>query len=262
MGTVLNGGLLRTLLLHYWDRLRSSFWFVPASMACLAVALALSAVELDGSVNDEWLQQLSWSYSGGAEGASLLLNTVAGSMIAIAGTVFSMTLVALSLASSQLGPRMLRNFMRDTTNQVVLGTFVATFLYCLLVLRTIRRGEEVDFVPHLSVTIGMLLAIISVGVLIYFIHHISVSIQADQVVARVGRELDDAIDRLYPGDIGKPASKVMASGEADLPEAFVRNAKPVGSTEDGYLQLIDADTLINLACKEDLLLRLERRPGH
>lgn len=262
MGTVLNGGLLRTLLLHYWDRLRSSFWFVPASMACLAVALALSAVELDRSVNDEWLQQLSWSYSGGAEGASLLLNTVAGSMIAIAGTVFSMTLVALSLASSQLGPRMLRNFMRDTTNQVVLGTFVATFLYCLLVLRTIRRGEEVDFVPHLSVTIGMLLAIISVGVLIYFIHHISVSIQADQVVARVGRELDDAIDRLYPGDIGKPASKVMASGEADLPEAFVRNAKPVGSTEDGYLQLIDADTLINLACKEDLLLRLERRPGH
>jgi uncharacterized membrane protein len=250
-------------LLQYWDRLRSSFWFVPAAMACLAVALALSAVALDRSVTDDWLRQLGWSYSGGAEGASLLLGTVAGSMIAIAGTVFSMTLVALSLASSQLGPRLLRNFMRDTANQVVLGTFVATFVYCLLVLRTIRRVDEGAFVPHLSVSIGVVLAIVSVGVLIYFIHHLSVSIQADQVVARVGRELNNAIDKLFPGDLGKPASEApMASGEADLPAAFARDARPVGATGDGYLQLIDTGALMALACEEDLLLRLERRPGH
>jgi uncharacterized membrane protein len=254
---------LKTLLLQYWNRLRSSLWFVPAAMACLAVALAFSAVELDKAVDGDWLQRLGWSYSGGAEGASLLLGTVAGSMIAIAGTVFSMTLVALSLASSQLGPRMLRNFMRDTANQVVLGTFVATFVYCLLVLRTIRRAGEVAFVPHLSVSIGVLLAIVSVGVLIYFIHHISVSIQADQVVARVSRELDDGIDKLFPGHVGKPASEApMAPGEADLPAAFVRDARPVGATGDGYLQLIDAGALMGLACEEDLLLRLERRPGH
>lgn len=145
-------------------------------MACLAVALAVAAVELDKAVGDDWLERLGWSYSGGAEGASLLLGTVAGSMIAIAGTVFSMTLVAMSLASSQLGPRLLRNFMRDTANQVVLGTFVATFVYCLLVLRTIRRADEVAFVPHLSVSIGVMLAMLSIGVLIYFIHHVSVSI--------------------------------------------------------------------------------------
>ena len=190
-------------------------------MACLAVALALGAVELDKAATEDWLKRLSWIYSGGAEGASLLLGTVAGSMIAIAGTVFSMTLVALSLASSQLGPRLLRNFMRDTANQVVLGTFVATFVYCLLVLRTIRRGDEVAFVPHLAVTIGVLLAIVSIGVLIYFIHHVSVSIQADEVVAQVGRELVDGIDRLFPGHLGKPASEVSsATGEADLPSAF------------------------------------------
>ena len=94
---------MKTLLMKYWGRLRSSFWFVPAAMACLAVALAVSAVELDKAVAGDFLQRLSWSYSGGAEGASLLLGTVAGSMIAIAGTVFSMTLVALSFASSQLG---------------------------------------------------------------------------------------------------------------------------------------------------------------
>jgi uncharacterized membrane protein len=212
---------MKTLLLKYWDRLRSSLWFLPAAMACLAVALAVSAVELDKAVADDWLQRLSWIYSGGAEGASLLLGTVAGSMIAIAGTVFSMTLVALSLASSQLGPRLLRNFMRDRSNQVVLGTFVATFVYCLLVLRTIRRADEVAFVPHLAVSIGVLLAIASVGVLIYFIHHISVSIQADQVVARVGRVLEDGIDRLFPQHLGLLGSKAAeAPIHADLPAAF------------------------------------------
>jgi len=256
-------GFLKALLLKYWDRLRSSFWFVPAGMACLAMALAVGAVALDKSVADEWLQRLGWSYTGGAEGASLLLGTVAGSMIAIAGTVFSMTLVALSLASSQLGPRLLRNFMRDTANQVVLGTFVATFVYCLLVLRTIRRADEVAFVPHLAVSIGVLLAVVSIGVLIYFIHHVSVSIQADEVVARVGKELEDGIDRLFPGGLGKPVSEISrAANAAELPAAFAREARPVGAADDGYLQLIDADALMALACQEDLLLRLERRPGH
>jgi len=233
-------------------------------MAFLAAVLALSAVDLDkAAIADDWLQRLGWSYSGGAEGASLLLGTVAGSMIAIAGTVFSMTLVALSLASSQLGPRLLRNFMRDTANQVVLGTFVATFVYCLLVLRTIRRVDEMAFVPHLSVSIGVLLAVVSIGVLIYFIHHVSVSIQADEVVARVGKELEDGIDRLFPGALGKPESEdSKAPGEAGLPAAFAREARPVGAPADGYLQRIDADALMALATQEDLLLRLERRPGH
>jgi uncharacterized membrane protein len=231
---------VQTLLQKYWYRLRSSLWFVPATMTCLAVTLALCAVALDRTVTNDWLQLLGLSYSGGAEGASLLLGTVAGSMIAIAGTVFSMTLVALSLASSQLGPRLLRNFMRDTANQVVLGTFVATFLYCLIVLRTIRRADEVAFVPHLSISIGVLLAIVSVGVLIYFIHHISVSIQADQVVARVGRELDEGIDRLFPGDLGDPGSEASrAPSEVNLPAEFAREACPVGALEDGYLQMID-----------------------
>lgn len=254
---------MKTLLLKYWDRLRSSFWFLPTAMACLAVALSILTVELDRAVTDEWLIRLGWSYSGGAEGASLLLATVAGSMIAIAGTVFSMTLVSLSLASSQLGSRLLRNFMRDTANQVALGTFVATFVYCLLVLRTIRRANEVAFVPHLSVSIGVLLAMISIGVLIYFIHHVSVSIQADEVVARVGKALDESFDRLFPSHLGEPESEdSQEPNTIGLPDAFARDALPVGAAEDGYLQLIDADVLMELACQEDLLLRLERRPGH
>ena len=250
-------------LLKYWDALRSSFWFLPSLMTSGAFALAFATVALDEAVTDEWLQAQSWAYTGGAEGASLVLGTVAGSMITIAGVVFSMTLVALSLASSQLGPRLLRNFMRDTINQVVLGTFLATFVYCLLVLRTIRRAEEVLFVPHLSVTVGLLFALVSLGVLIYFIHHVSVSIQADEVVARVGTELLQGIDRLFPEEIGRgnPQSDTEPPG-AGVPHSWDREACPVGAAGDGYLQIIDSDALLKLAEQENMLLRLERRPGH
>ncbi len=254
---------MKAHLFGYWDRLRSSFWFVPGIMTGAAVVLAFATVALDESATVEgWMVEQHWAYTGGAEGASLVLSTIAGSMITIAGVVFSMTLVALSLASSQLGPRLLRNFMRDTRNQVVLGAFIATFVYCLLVLRTIRRAEEIVFVPHLSVTIGVLLAIVSLGVLIYFIHHVSVSIQADEVVARVNAELIHGIDRLFPECMGRGAPRpvdVLAS--AGLPAAFDLEARPVGSVDDGYLQSIDSHTLMALAKDENALLRLERRPG-
>jgi uncharacterized membrane protein len=260
-----NGGpfAVKAHLLEYWDRLRSGFWFVPGIMTGAAILFAFATVALDESVTvTGWMVEQSWAYTGGAEGASLVLSTIAGSMITIAGVVFSMTLVALSLASSQLGPRLLRNFMRDTRNQVVLGAFVATFLYCVLVLRTIRRAEEVVFVPHLSVTVGVLLAIVSLGVLIYFIHHVSISIQADEVVARVSNELIDGIDRLFPEKMGHGAphpADVLAG--AGLPAAFDLEARPVGSAEDGYLQSIDPDALMALAKDENAIFRLERRPG-
>jgi uncharacterized membrane protein len=127
-------------------------WFIPTVMAIAAVLLAFISVALDRPVTNWLSRSWGWTFTGGAEGASSVLGIIAGSMITIAGVVFSMTLVALSLATSQLGPRLLRNFLRDTTTQVVLGTFVATFLYCLLVLLTIRRAEEVAFVPHVSIT--------------------------------------------------------------------------------------------------------------
>lgn len=250
---------MKASLLKYWERVRSSFWFLPSLMAGAAAALAFTTIALDEALTDEWLQALGWAYTGGAEGASLLLSTIAGSMITIAGVVFSLTLVALSLASSQFGPRMLRNFMRDTANQLVLGTFVATFLYCLLVLRTIRHAAEDLFVPHLSVSVGVLFALTSVGVLIYFIHHVSVSIQADEIVARIGRELFEGIDRLFPRRIDEAEP---AAFDTELPASFEREAEAVAAACDGYLQLIDTDALMHLARHEDLLIRVERRPGH
>jgi uncharacterized membrane protein len=253
---------MKTQLLEIWDRLRSSFWFVPALMTAGAVLLASASVALDRATTDEWLDGLRWVYSGGAEGASAVLGTIAGSMMTIAGVVFSMTLVALSLASSQLGPRLLRNFMRDTGNQVVLGTFIATFLYCLLVLRTIRREDEVAFVPHLAVTIGVVLAVASVIVLIYFIHHISVSIQADHIVARVGRELIAGIDEMFPHrlEAGVPQTPTQRPPAALL-ETINREGSPAGAPADGYVQSLDEEGLLALAGAAGVVLQVERGPG-
>ena len=168
----------------------SSFWFVPTTMTVVAAGSAIGMIEVDRT----WLGpgvRIGWLYSGGAEGARSLLSTVAGSVITVAGVVFSITISTLTQASSQFGPRLLRNFMRDTSNQIVLGTFVATFLYCLLVLRTIhgKIDDGASFVPQLSVTVAVGLAVASIAVLIYFIHHVSLSLQAPNVIAAARGDL-------------------------------------------------------------------------
>jgi uncharacterized membrane protein len=254
---------MRVQIFKTWDRVRSSFWFLPAVMAGVAMLLAFATVALDEPVRNWLTLNWGWTFTGGAEGASSLLGAISGSMITLAGVVFSMTLVALSLASSQLGPRLLRNFMRDPTTQTVLGTFVATFLYCLMVLRTIRRAEEISFVPHLSVSLSVLLAVVSVGILIYFIHHVSVSIQANEIVAQVGTELIEGIEHLFPERIGRGAPQIPTEPpDAGFLNTFGWEARPIRSAGDGYLQFVDGDALMKLAMQEDVVIRLERRPGH
>jgi uncharacterized membrane protein len=257
--------VLKQPLVKYWDYVRSSFWFVPSLMAAGAIALAFVMVTLDETLAGRWIDEASWAYTGGSEGASAVLQTIAGSMITIAGVVFSLTLVALSLASSQFGPRLLHNFMRDRTNQLVLGTFIATFLYCLLVLRTIRFAPDDGFVPHLSVTLGVVFALASLWVLIYFIHHVSVSIQADEVIARVARDLTKGVERIFPGQIGRDAPRADAGdpvASRESSDSSERDSRPVAADDDGYLQVIDGDALLDLAKDYDVVLELVHRPGH
>ncbi|HEY9197840.1 MAG TPA: DUF2254 domain-containing protein [Gammaproteobacteria bacterium] len=247
-------------LLKNWDRLRTSFWFVPVIMATSSVAMSFVSVALDRTVVQEWANAPEWIYAGGAEGASSVLETIAGSMITVAGVVFSLTLVALSMAASQFGPRLLRNFMRDTMNQIVLGTFVATFLFCLLVLRTIRYDGDGAFVPHLSVTLGVLFAVASLGVLIYFIHHVAVSVQVDEIVTRVSVDLMHGVESLFPEQIGE-GTDAGRRRDSLLPDGFGERACAVVAPKDGYLQLVDADALMKFAQESDVVVKIERRPG-
>lgn len=252
---------MKIRIVNYWERLSENYWFLPALMVFLAIVLSYVTLAVDRRVALESARLPAWIDSGGAEGARTLLSTVAGSMITIAGVTFSITIVALALASSQFGPRLLSNFMRDRGNQLVLGAFISTFTYCLLVLRAVRSVGENVFVPHVSVTTAILLALASVGVLIYFFHHVSHSIRAENLIALVGSDLESAIDRLFPES--KPTGRMepWLRQEEDMPEGFEEEARAVDADEDGTLQAINYETLGTLAAEEDCLLRLAHRPG-
>ena len=247
---------MKSRLANFWEKLSSSLWFVPTVMTVFAFALAIGSVEIDTIFKEE----RGWTFGGGPAGAREVLSAIAASMITVAGVAFSITIVALTLASQQFGPRLLRNFMRDRGNQVVLGAFIATFTYSLIVLRTIRSADG-DFVPHLSVTMAIAFALASLGVLIYFIHHAAVTIQAPEVISRVATELNEGVDRLFPEALGRPPKEDEDEINPQLIKQFEREAKPALCRTTGYLQSIDNDRLMALASENDLVFLLPCRPG-
>jgi uncharacterized membrane protein len=254
---------MQVLALRLLDSIRTSYWFVPTLMAAGSVLLCWWMISVDRSGPD-WIDEVGWIYSGGPEGAREVLSTIASSMITVAGVVFSITIVALTLASQQFGPRLLYSFMRDRGNQFVLGTFIATFLYCLLALRTIYGDlEDVEmFVPHLSTTVGVGLAALSLGVLIYFIHHVSIAIQAPHVIAAVTAELHRGITALPGHFAGRDATREEAEEiEAGVRGLLVQDAATVESRREGYILAVDQGRLMDLACDHDVLIRLPARPG-
>jgi uncharacterized membrane protein len=253
---------MKIRLLNLWESLRTSFWFIPAAMTLSAVVLSFLLVFIDKRIDSNSQHIFGFIYSGGADGARLVLSTIAGSMITVAGVTFSITIVALTLASSQFGPRLLRNFMHDTGNQVVLGTFIASFAYCLLVLRTIRTMEGEVFVPNISVAIAIVLALAGIAVLIYFIHHVSVSMQAEQVISAVYRDLEEKMQRLFPEESQDGVAR-REDGEAmrHIADSDYQRGVDVLAAYSGYLQAIDYNRLLEIAGEKDLLVILPRRPG-
>ena len=247
---------MSTRLRHLWLSLRASFWFVPGLMVVASVLLAAMALVIDGVLAGTPLPP--WVYTGGADGARSLLSTIAGSMVTVAGVGFSITIVALVLASTQFGPRLLSLFMRDVTSQATLGVFTGTFTYCVLVLRTIRGPDEIGgaFVPQVAMTIAIAITLLSVGALVYFFHHVAVSIQAPKLVATVARDLDRAIDALAARDVGHPGP---AATPGDIPRAD--DDAVVTPPESGYIQVMDDARLMALAVKHDLCIKLAARPG-
>lgn len=253
---------MNTRARHFWEILTSSYWFVPSLMMLAGAGLALGLGALDVSLAARGAR-LRFAEGVGPEGARLLLSTLAGSVITVAGVGFSITMVTLTQASTQFGPRLLRSFMRDTGNQVVLGTWVGTFIYAILVLRTVQTGEGRVFVPHASVSAAVGLALACIIALVYFVHHVSFSLQAPQVVAAVGRELDQVVHRMFPGGIGRDGAKpVEERGHPALPSGFDQNARPVSAARSGYVQAVDDAILMDLAGERDLFLRLAVRPGN
>ena len=243
---------------------RESFWFLPAVMSLVAIGLSFLTVAMDDWLNFDLLSGAPFGNAGGPSGARALLTIIAGSMITVASLTFSITIAALALASSQLGPRMIRNFVRDRGNQVVLGTFIATFAYCLMILRTVRGPEGTVFVPSLSVTIGLVFAVASLAVLIYFINHISMSIQATRVIASIGTDLDATIDRLYPDRIDwsrTPEEIERQTHDAEEPPEPPGEVHRVSSQRSGYVHSVRFDALVETAKKASVVVRIPQPSG-
>ena len=246
-----------------WYNVRSSYWFIPALMTVAAIVLSHVTIYVDTLLSGgHWFEVLGVTFTNKPEGARALLSTVAGSMITVASLVFSITIVALTQAYSQFGPRLLYNFMRDTGNQIVLGTFIATFVYCLLVLRTVRGGEEGLFVPHLSTTIGVIMALMSISVLIYYIHHAATSLQASNVITGVSLNLARTINVSFPepGN-GKPDRRQWWITPEDMPENFDEEAQRIVAMTSGYIRKIDYETIYQVAINKDAVIKILNRPG-
>ena len=253
---------MKSKLISLWYEVRSSFWFIPAIMVLLSIGLSFAMVQIDAYFQKTSNIELWWYYTGGVEGARLVVSTIASALATIAGVVFSITLVAVSLTTSQYGPRLVWNLMNNKANQAVLGTFVASFVYCLLLLGKIGDVTHDILVPHLAVSMAILLSLLSLGALVYFVHHISSSIQANRIAALVYVDLQDTIESTYPRRVGEPEEPQLRRSGAELPEDFDDHTAQITSRRSGYIQHIDFAGLMKIAERDDLLIHVKYRPGH
>ncbi len=248
-------------LRQQWSNLRSTFWFLPFLIILASIVYAVVLIQIDYAGGDRWLAQWPRVFGVGADGARDMLSTLASSMMTVMGITFSMTLLALALASGQYTSRILRNFMRNRVTQITLGTFAGIFVYCLIVLHTVRTGDA-PFVPSLAVFFAFVLAFGGIAVLIFFIHHIASSIQASSIIASVAHETNASIDRLFPEKMEPGADK--AEGEESerlLPSSDERTWYAVPAEVSGYIQSVDNDAILRLARGTRTIVRMEHGIG-
>ena len=248
-------------LLQWLRAIASSYWFIPASMALWSVGLAAVLLYVDAVVDTASYLLRYLPLVSSPEGARSLLATIAGSAISVAGVVFSITIVVLNMASAQFGPRLLRNFMEKAGTQVVLGAFLGTFIYCIIVLGFVRGTESL---PVLSTAAGMVLGINSFVLLIYFIHLVSVSIQASNVIDDAAGRMRGIMRATFPErdpDAGSPENTPDEESE-DLDKRLAEEGESIPATAAGYIQAIDVGRLLQLAQDRDAVIRMPLRPGH
>ncbi|WP_432488381.1 DUF2254 domain-containing protein [Kineococcus sp. SYSU DK018] len=244
---------MRTPVRSRWEELRSQMWFLPGVLVVGGAALAEGLVRVDSAFGDTTGAAGSWLFSGSADAARTLLSAIAGSLLTALSISFSLTMVALQQASSQFSPRILRGFTSSRTTQLVVGAFSGTFIYALMVLRTVRSGEDGPaFVPGLAVTVAVVLAVACIGLLVLFIHRVSQSLQVSVVVSRLRDDLLEELEALHPGRSGDPAGgpgevpgQVAALREElyDGPHALVR------AERGGFVR--DLETRVLLSAGEE-----------
>ena len=244
---------------HHKELLRTNLWLVPALEVLAAIGLFAATNAADRAAYHGSFAVPSWVISGSADAARQILTTIAAAIITVVGVVFSIVIVALTLVSTQFGPRMLRTFIRDPGTQLTLGTFVATFVYAVLTLVSIGgSGPGGPYVPHIGITVTLALTVADLAVLIYFIHHIATQIQLPEVIAGISADLSGAIDEQMDDGAARPGDPPVPSLLASMPGP----GGVVHVADSGYLQYIHRRTLLHIAANAEAVIYLRFRPGH
>jgi uncharacterized membrane protein len=256
--------LVKKLLRHIWV----SYWLIPALISFALFLMASATLFVDQNWAGEFHSEFILLAPTQPASAQSLLSTIAGSVVGVAGVVFYITMVAVSFASGNFGPRLIGNFMRDRGNQVSLGIFIGTFIYTLMVLRTVKGSDSqsfdassiAEFVQQFSIAISLGLAIVCMGTLIYFIHHVPETINIERIISQLGRSLQSGIRDRFPIGVLKSISS-PACCEPWTEENCDRMATEIQFRSEVYVQEIDLKSLHLLAKKNDLLIKVLNRPG-
>ncbi|EDP97277.1 DUF2254 domain-containing protein [Kordia algicida OT-1] len=243
---------------YLFRKVRDSFWFVPTLIIFMSILMAIFLLYMDKTYpfTPEGIFKIIFSEN--SESGRNVLTVIAGSMVGIAGTVFSITIVVLQLASSQFGPRLLQNFMYKRLNQVVLGQYVGVFLYCIIVINATRDNDSYAFIPNLSILFALLLAIFNVFLLVIFIHSISMSIQPSKIINELRIRIEGNIETMYPQQVEKDV--ILATEEKDYTSNLTR-IKQIKVTSSGYVQYFDLDLLVKKAREHEVIIKVLLKPG-
>ena len=232
-------------LRNLWQWLIGSYWFIPTACVIVGILLAPLLVTIDQHFDRETVREISFAFTGDDDAARAIMTAIAGAVLGVAGTTFSITIAVLSMASSQFGPRLLRNFLTDTPNQFVLGAFIGTFSYSLLVLKSIHKYDVSFGVPQLAVTFAIIMAIICALLLVYFVQHMVHAIQASHVIQNASNDAILNIDYWY--DDRCDIQHQRDTEHHDIEQFHRWSATPIYSPQTGYLQQIYLESLITLS---------------
>lgn len=247
-----------------WEKVTSGFWFVPALLIAGSIVLYAATLTLD-QLTFTNLSALPIVFSGGASAARSVLAAISGSLITVITTAFSLTIVAFVLASGQYTPRLLRSFTADRGLQVVLGTYIATFVYALLVLRIVRtaESESAAFIPVISVTTAVVLALLCVALLVYFVQHVMNLIQPSTIVRRLQAETMKPLAGLEDLD-DPPEEEKDQEKDPDLKSLLAEAPLEVRAQKSGHVQYLDIDAIVEAvgAVGDPELVEIPFSPGH
>ena len=247
-------------IIYYWRELNATFWFIPVIIIISSILTAFIFVSIDHHYEFHKKGYTYFFIVNSADSARSILSTISGAMMGVAGTIFSITLVVLQLASSQFGSRLIKNFMHVRLNQIVLGLYVSTYLYCLLVLNAVKDANDYSFVPSVSIIVAILITIVNIILLIIYIHQVATSIQADAIIFEISKIISKRVEEIFPEKLGE---EVDTEKETDV-EAYkskYNKSIDIKAPKNGYLQYVDDVIIIELLTNNDGLLELYFRPG-